>query len=131
MTVLATREPRRHKTYETAVYLPIEFSLQTDKTHMPRTRYPKGLRLSTISLERPKWLIVSTTASVVNFLFLTRIAEVIFLLIPDQAQPRVFNEQIAPSLKDNAVIVIASGYNVHFKLLNFKSSQDVVMVAPR
>lgn len=67
----------------------------------------------------------------VNFLFLTRIAEVIFLLIPDQAQPRVFNEQIAPSLKDNAVIVIASGYNVHFKLLNFKSSQDVVMVAPR
>lgn len=56
---------------------------------------------------------------------------VIFLLIPDQAQPRVFNEQIVPSLKNDAAIVIASGYNVHFKLLNFKSSQDVVMVAPR
>ena len=56
---------------------------------------------------------------------------VVFLLIPDQAQPRVFNEQFAPNLKDNATIVIASGYNVFFKLLNFKPSQDVVMVAPR
>ena len=34
-------------------------------------------------------------------------------------------------MKDNAVIVVASGYNVFFKLLNFKPSQDVVMVAPR
>ena len=46
-------------------------------------------------------------------------------------QPRVFNEQIAPGLKDTAAIVIASGYNVFFKLLKFKPTQDVVMVAPR
>lgn len=59
------------------------------------------------------------------------VADVLFLLIPDQVQPRVFNEQVAPSLKDSAAIVIASGYNVFYKLLNFKPSQDVVMVAPR
>ncbi|KAI0669833.1 IlvN-domain-containing protein [Trametes maxima] len=58
-------------------------------------------------------------------------ADVIFLLIPDQVQPRVFNNEIAPNLKDDAVIVVASGYNVFYKLLNFKPSQDVVMVAPR
>lgn len=58
-------------------------------------------------------------------------ADVLFLLIPDQVQPRVFNEQFAPRLKENAAIVIASGYNVFFKLLNFKPKQDVVMVAPR
>ncbi|KAL0951242.1 hypothetical protein HGRIS_007960 [Hohenbuehelia grisea] len=58
-------------------------------------------------------------------------ADVLFLLIPDQVQPRVFNEEFAPHLKDSAVIVIASGYNVFYKLLNFKPSQDVVMVAPR
>ena len=56
---------------------------------------------------------------------------VIFILIPDQVQPRVFNETFAPNLKDNATIVVASGYNVYFKLLKFKPSQDVVMVAPR
>ena len=56
---------------------------------------------------------------------------VLFILIPDQVQPRVFNETFAPNLKDNATIVVASGYNVYFKLLKFKPSQDVVMVAPR
>ncbi|KAF4623561.1 hypothetical protein D9613_001775 [Agrocybe pediades] len=46
-------------------------------------------------------------------------------------QPRVFNEKFAPHLKPNATIVIASGYNVYFKLLSFTPQQDVVMVAPR
>ena len=32
---------------------------------------------------------------------------------------------------DIRLIVVASGYNVYFKLLQFKPSQDVVMVAPR
>lgn len=55
----------------------------------------------------------------------------LFLLIPDQAQPRVFNGSFAPHLKGNATIVVASGYNVFFKLLQFKPTQNVVMVAPR
>ncbi|KDQ63591.1 hypothetical protein JAAARDRAFT_169576 [Jaapia argillacea MUCL 33604] len=59
------------------------------------------------------------------------VADVVFILIPDQVQPRVFNEQFAPKLKANATIVVASGYNVFFKLLKFKPTQDVVMVAPR
>ena len=52
-------------------------------------------------------------------------------MIPDQVQPRVFNSEVAPNLKDGAAIVVASGYNVFYKLLNFKPSQDVIMVAPR
>lgn len=56
---------------------------------------------------------------------------VVFLLVPDQVQPRIFNEQVAPKLKEDAVIVIASGYNVFYKLLSFSPGQDVVMVAPR
>ncbi|KAJ3474437.1 hypothetical protein NLI96_g12459 [Meripilus lineatus] len=66
-----------------------------------------------------------------DFVKAAEVADILFLLIPDQVQPRVFNEKFAPSLKDNATIVIASGYNVFFKLLNFKPTQDVVMVAPR
>lgn len=56
---------------------------------------------------------------------------VLFVLIPDQVQPRVFNEQFSAKLPENATIVVASGYNVFFKLLEFKPSQNVVMVAPR
>ncbi|KAI0778249.1 IlvN-domain-containing protein [Trametes elegans] len=66
-----------------------------------------------------------------DFAKAAKAADVIFLLIPDQVQPRVFNNEVAPNLKDDATIVVASGYNVFYKLLNFKPSQDVVMVAPR
>ena len=56
---------------------------------------------------------------------------VIFLLIPDQVQQGLFNGQVAPKLKKDATIVIASGYNVYYKFLNIAPTNDVVMVAPR
>ncbi|KAL1740868.1 hypothetical protein HDZ31DRAFT_85183 [Schizophyllum fasciatum] len=59
------------------------------------------------------------------------VADILFVLIPDQVQPRVFNGQFAPKLKADATIVVASGYNVFYKLLEFKPTQNVVMVAPR
>jgi len=58
------------------------------------------------------------------------VADVLFLLIPDQVQPGVFNA-IAVHMKPTSTIVIASGYNVFFKLLECKPEQNVVMVAPR
>ncbi|KZW02580.1 IlvN-domain-containing protein [Exidia glandulosa HHB12029] len=61
----------------------------------------------------------------------TKDADVVFLLIPDQVQPRVFNDLVAPTLKSTAAVVVASGYNVFYKLLNVPASNDVVMVAPR
>ncbi|OBZ78667.1 RNA-binding protein rsd1 [Grifola frondosa] len=66
-----------------------------------------------------------------DFAKAAKAADIVFLLVPDQVQPRAFNTEMAPSLKDTAAIVVASGYNVFFKLLNFKPTQDVVMVAPR
>lgn len=59
------------------------------------------------------------------------VADILFVLVPDQVQPRVFNGSFAPKLKADATIVVASGYNVFFKLLEFKPTQNVVMVAPR
>ena len=56
---------------------------------------------------------------------------VLFVLIPDQVQPRVFNEKFAPSLKPDVTVVVASGYNVFYNLLKFAPTQNVVMVAPR
>lgn len=81
-------------------------------------------------------LLVLPTVSALNITtvlhaLIHHITPVLFLLIPDQVQPGVFNEQFAPSLKTDATVVIASGYNVFFKLLQFRPGQDVVMVAPR
>lgn len=60
-----------------------------------------------------------------------RRAQVLLLLIPDEVQPQVFREQIAPGLRTSDTIVVASGYNVHFDLLDIPEAVDVVMVAPR
>lgn len=57
--------------------------------------------------------------------------EVVFLLIPDEEQPSVFREQIAPHLRPGATLVVASGYNIAFGLLDLPEGIDVVMVAPR
>jgi len=57
--------------------------------------------------------------------------DVVFLLIPDEVQPQVFREQIAPQLKTGATLVVASGYNVAFQLFDLPNSIDVIMVAPR
>ena len=57
--------------------------------------------------------------------------EVVFLLIPDEEQPAVFREQIAPHLRPGATLVVASGYNIAFNLLAVPDAIDVVMVAPR
>ena len=57
--------------------------------------------------------------------------EIVFLLIPDEEQPQVFRKEIASNLKTGATLVVASGYNVAFKLFDLPSSIDVIMVAPR
>jgi ketol-acid reductoisomerase len=57
--------------------------------------------------------------------------DVVFLLIPDEDQPQVFREQIAPHLRPGSTLVVASGYNVAFHLLTIPDQVDVVMVAPR
>jgi len=44
--------------------------------------------------------------------------DVVFLLIPDEEQPQVFREQIAPHLRAGAALVVASGYNVAFQLFD-------------
>jgi ketol-acid reductoisomerase len=62
-----------------------------------------------------------------------RLISVCFKLtvVVDQVQPQLFNDQIAPNLKNTACLVVASGYNWFYKYLNIGSSNDVVMVAPR
>lgn len=57
--------------------------------------------------------------------------EVVFLLIPDEEQPAVFREQVGPYLRPHTTLVVASGYNLAFRLIEPSELVDVVMVAPR
>ena len=58
-------------------------------------------------------------------------ADVVMLLIPDTRQAEVYDEHIAPNLKDGAMLMFAHGFNIHFKEIVPPASVDVAMVAPK
>ena len=58
-------------------------------------------------------------------------ADVIMMLTPDELQAEIYAEHIAPNLRDGAALAFAHGLNVHFSLIEPKSSVDVIMIAPK
>ena len=58
-------------------------------------------------------------------------ADVLMILAPDELQRDIYNNEIAPNIRDGAAIMFAHGLAVHFKLIEPKPSIDVFMVAPK
>jgi ketol-acid reductoisomerase len=58
-------------------------------------------------------------------------ADVVLLLIPDEVQPAVYEASIRSGLQHGKTLCFASGYNIHFKLIEPPAGVNVVMVAPR
>ena len=57
--------------------------------------------------------------------------DVIFMLVPDMAQPAVYKESIEPYLTKGKVLDFAHGFNIHFKQIVPPKNVDVIMVAPK
>jgi ketol-acid reductoisomerase len=60
-----------------------------------------------------------------------KIADLIMVLAPDEHQRDIYAAEIAPNIRDGAALLFAHGLNVHFKLIEPKSTIDVLMVAPK
>ncbi|CBL43930.1 Ketol-acid reductoisomerase [gamma proteobacterium HdN1] len=58
-------------------------------------------------------------------------ADLVMILAPDEHQAKLYNEQLAPNLKDGATIAFAHGFNIHFKLIEPTSDKDIIMIAPK
>jgi len=58
-------------------------------------------------------------------------ADVVFLLVPDESAPGVYQAEIAPSLRSGATLVLASGFNLAFGQLHPAQDLDVLLIAPR
>src|SRR5512140_2708733 len=58
-------------------------------------------------------------------------ADMLMVLAPDELQRGIYNAEIAPNLRDGAALLFAHGLNVHFNLIEPKSTIDVLMVAPK
>jgi len=58
-------------------------------------------------------------------------ADVVMILLPDEIQKKVYDEQIAPNLKDSATIAFAHGFNIHYGRIKPASNINVMMAAPK
>ena len=58
-------------------------------------------------------------------------ADVVMLLLPDTDQAKVYEEQIAPNLKDGDALLFAHGFNIRFETIKPAPGIDVAMVAPK
>ncbi len=58
-------------------------------------------------------------------------ADLIMILLPDEVQKTVYQQEIAPHLKDGKVLAFAHGFNIHFAQVVPPENVDVVMVAPK
>jgi ketol-acid reductoisomerase len=60
----------------------------------------------------------------------TKGADLVALLVPDLAQEALYGE-VESSLKKNAVLLFAHGFNIHFKQIKPRKDLDVVLIAPK
>ena len=58
-------------------------------------------------------------------------AQLVSILLPDQVQPQVWENEMAPQLEPGAAVLFAHGFNVHFGRIQPPADHDVIMVAPK
>ncbi len=58
-------------------------------------------------------------------------ADVVMLLVPDEQQPAVYKNDIAPNIKEGAALAFAHGFNIHYNQIVPRADLDVIMIAPK
>jgi len=58
-------------------------------------------------------------------------AQVVVFLVPDGAQPALYQSEVAPNLEPGAALLFAHGFNVHYGRITPPEGHDVIMVAPK
>lgn len=61
----------------------------------------------------------------------TKWADIIMMLINDEAQADVFNKDICPNLTEGKAIAFAHGFNIRYGLITPPAGVDVFMAAPK
>ncbi|WP_186577662.1 ketol-acid reductoisomerase [Aquibacillus kalidii] len=58
-------------------------------------------------------------------------ADVVMVLLPDEYQPKIYEESIKPNLEAGNVLAFAHGFNIHFSQIVPPTDVDVFLVAPK
>ena len=69
--------------------------------------------------------------TVASFADAVRGAQLVAFLVPDGAQPELYENEVKPNLEPGAALLFAHGFNVHYKRIAPPEGHDVIMVAPK
>ena len=58
-------------------------------------------------------------------------ADIVMMLLPDENIPQVYNDEVAPNMKQGATLAFAHGFNVHYNQVVPRADMDVIMIAPK
>src|SRR5579884_456276 len=58
-------------------------------------------------------------------------SDVVMILAPDEAQPAIYRQEIAPNLKTGSYLAFGHGFNIHFGQIVPPADINVFMVAPK
>ncbi|WP_072392597.1 ketol-acid reductoisomerase [Hyphomicrobium sp. CS1GBMeth3] len=58
-------------------------------------------------------------------------ADLMMMATPDELQADIYRNEIAPNIRDGAAVAFAHGLNIHFNLIEPKSTVDIIMIAPK
>ena len=58
-------------------------------------------------------------------------ADLVMILAPDEFQKGIYENEIKPNLKSNAILGFAHGFNIHFKKIIPEKGNSVIMIAPK
>ena len=58
-------------------------------------------------------------------------ADVVMVLTPDEFQSQLYANQIAPNIKQGAVLAFAHGFAIHYNQIVPRADLDVIMIAPK
>ena len=61
----------------------------------------------------------------------SRWADVVMILAPDELQAKIYTDDLAPNLRPGTAIAFGHGLNIHFRLIEPRPDLDVFMVAPK
>lgn len=78
------------------------------------------------------WPIAETAGfEVMTVADMTKAADVIMILAPDEKQADIYKESIAPNLTEGKYLAFAHGFNIHFKQIVPPANVNVFMIAPK
>ncbi len=61
----------------------------------------------------------------------TKVGDIVYVLIPDMVQAKVYKEEIAPNLSEGKALAFSHAAAIHWKWIEAPNNVDIIMIAPK